>query len=1379
MKEMLGTMGAYLKKHWHWQQTLVAAIVCVVSGALLYSVWADDAITPVLVNTGSTSYALDTDATADVSVSVTIDSNIFNGTSEELDALIAANTVWRTGNNQVGSFVQPDGTTASTLVGTSGSVKGISAGATTLYCDFYYKPNDDGTMIENVLYDGTNGADFEVVTINVASFICNINITFEASHDMDTSRVYQTGEIISFYSNSYSGDPLVVDCSNDVFTGQAESSNTGSITNAKGGKSTVLIRTQSAHQTGGGYVAGLYETYNIVGQCIIDSDSVTISDSQVNSSVDIASNISTYANADVSYESTNEEVCTMTGTSLLPKGAGTATITAGVKDADGNWMSSVNGVTTVNSEDSVEVTVPFVWTNASAPSSEITQTLNVGDSIQLTTNATSSASVVFNNYNANLISVSSSGYVTAKASGSTDIRAVITYADGSPSESITAHVNVGDTFTLSSASVSMGVNEFFDIEAILSDDTAVISFTIDGVDANAATGGLTGAVNGNVLTINAHEEGTYTVVATMEKDGITKTATCLVTVKTAVSSVTISPTERTMVVGEEAVLNVVVGPNTAYNRNVVWVSSNPEIVSVDLDTATADSATVKAEAGGQATITVVSVSDGTKYATCTIYVTVGTEGITLSESSVQVNMNAVPQYQLTATVLPENTTGYDDGVDRTVSWASTDESILTVNENGLVTFVSSGNAAVVATTSDGRYSAYCNFTVTVPVESVSITSEDLILNVGDTVSLTAEVLPLTATNRTVNWISSDPEKVTIDSNGLLTAVKAGTVTITCQAIDGGSSAPLSQISVLVRTPVSSVSLNTNSVSVPKGTVFWLYATISPSDADIKEVTWSSSDTSLATVGEDGMVTCLEAGTVTISATSKDNGDVDSCLVTITEAVTGISLSTGDSQTLFVGSQFTIVPDVQPIDAVNKKVTFTSSNEEIATVDSNGVVTAVKGGECDIIVTTEERSLTALCHITVIEYLSTITLDKTFSYVHKGGYIDLIPTTTTDTATDKSITWKTGNSAVAVVDENGRVTGTGLGKTTITALAADGGGASAVCEIQVINPITALSLAPTTLNMIQDDTYIVSASITPSDATVKSLDWTTTNSAVATVDNDGEITAVGGGKCRIIATTKDDTNLSAYVTVYVTAKTNATAITLNSTAITIDIGEVRKLNAITTPSKITEELGWYSSDTGLVTVDNNGNVTGIAEGTATVVCYGKNSNVQGTCQVTVRSKYVNANSMRLNSTEISMLTGKVRALTLRTTPYNANEPVDWYSSDTSIVTVDGTGKITTVGPGTATVTVIGQQSGVSTSVIVHSLAISKSSLYMQQYDPFQLYVDGRAEGQTVSWRTSNPRVATISSTGEVIGRKPGTTTITAVVDNKTLTCTVTIIEASRY
>ena len=233
------------------------------------------------------------------------------------------------------------------------------------------------------------------------------------------------------------------------------------------------------------------------------------------------------------------------------------------------------------------------------------------------------------------------------------------------------------------------------------------------------------------------------------------------------------------------------------------------------------------------------------------------------------------------------------------------------------------------------------------------------------------------------------------------------------------------------------------------------------------------------------------------------------------------------------------------------------------------------------------------------------------------------------------------------------------------------------------------------------------------------------------------------------------------------------------------GASQKLNITTDNANLAQKLGinvypdnatikdvvWKSANESIAVVDEDGEVFAISSGKVKITATSQDgNNIKGICWVYVTPR-VNISSLRINSKEIYMLTGRTRQLSVIVRPAVNNDSYEWYSSDTGIVTVDGNGVITTVGPGEAEVYVISDGAGVESSCIVHSLAISRSNITLEQYDRYTLDVIGT--DSKITWRSSNPRVCTVSSSGEVIGRKAGIATITAVVNNKTLSCTVRV------
>ena len=254
----------------------------------------------------------------------------------------------------------------------------------------------------------------------------------------------------------------------------------------------------------------------------------------------------------------------------------------------------------------------------------------------------------------------------------------------------------------------------------------------------------------------------------------------------------------------------------------------------------------------------------------------------------------------------------------------------------------------------------------VPVTSVQIGSSSLALEPGETANLTATVLPSNATDKSVSWSSNNTGVATVDNNGKVTAVAAGSAVITVTTTDGGKTATCNVTVTNPAVPVQSVSLDKTELSMTVGENATLTATVMPANADNKAVTWSSNNTSVATVDNTGKVTAVAAGSAVITVTTTDGGKTATCTVTVTNPdipVQSVSLNKTELS-LIIGENATLIATVLPENAVNKAVTWSSSNTAIATVDANGKVTAVAAGEAIITVTTTDGGKTATCTVTV-------------------------------------------------------------------------------------------------------------------------------------------------------------------------------------------------------------------------------------------------------------------------------------------------------------------------------------------------------------------------------------------------------------------------------
>lgn len=457
-------------------------------------------------------------------------------------------------------------------------------------------------------------------------------------------------------------------------------------------------------------------------------------------------------------------------------------------------------------------------------------------------------------------------------------------------------------------------------------------------------------VNGNGTINNPTGDGTVTAV-----DGQ----------KISVKGVSLNKTATTIEVGKTEKLTATVQPTNATNQKVTWSSSNTDIATVGTD------GTVTANAVGTADIT-VTTADGSKTATCAVTVnpkTVAVAEVKLDKTKLELEEGTTAT--LMATVTPE------DATDKTVTWTSSNDEVATVN-NGKVTAVSEGEATITAKA--GEQTATCEVTVTaktVPVESVTITGngvtdEKATMTAGDTLQLSAMVLPEGATEKGVTWESSDNSVATV-SNGTVTAknvTEKKTVTITAKSVSNEEKSDSITITVNP-VAVSKVELNQTSANMTVGgNTLQLTATVTPENAANKEVTWSVENTegsevvSLSgTTGNSITVTAESGGKATITATA--GGKTATCEVTVTVPVTGVTIkdpsgnTTSATMTLGEGTTTTLqlTATVTPENATNSTVNWsiTEGNDVVSLSGTTGnsitgnsiTVNAVSAGKATI------------------------------------------------------------------------------------------------------------------------------------------------------------------------------------------------------------------------------------------------------------------------------------------------------------------------------------------------------------------------------------------------------------------------------------------------
>ena len=385
---------------------------------------------------------------------------------------------------------------------------------------------------------------------------------------------------------------------------------------------------------------------------------------------------------------------------------------------------------------------------------------------------------------------------------------------------------------------------------------------------------------------------------------------------------------------------------------------------------------------------------------------------------------------LKATITPS------DLPDKSVTWTSSDTKVATVTSAGKVKGVKTGTATITCTSNSTGAKATCEVTV----GSVKLDQTEIVVEKTKTKTLTATVYPSTLTDKSVTWSSSDTKIATVSSKGKVKGVKTGTATITCTSNATG-------LSTTCKVTVGSVKLDQTEVSVEKGKTMTLKATAYPSTLEDKTVTWTSSNTAVATVSSKGKVKGVRTGTATITCTSNATGLSATCEVTVGSVKldqTEVAVKKGETVTLKA--------TVYPTTLEDKTVTWTSSNTKVATVSSKGKVKGVRTGTATITCTSNATGLSATCEVTV----GSVMLDQTEVTVKKGKTVTLKATVYPSTLADKSVIWKSSNTSIATVTAEGKVKGIKAGTATITCTSV-ATGLSATCTVTVTSTSGSRSL----------------------------------------------------------------------------------------------------------------------------------------------------------------------------------------------------------------------------------------------------------------------------------------------------------------------------------
>ncbi len=477
-----------------------------------------------------------------------------------------------------------------------------------------------------------------------------------------------------------------------------------------------------------------------------------------------------------------------------------------------------------------------------------------------------------------------------------------------------------------------------------------------------------------------------------------------------------------------------------------------------------------------------------------------------------------------------------------IVWKSADTSIATVSEKGEVMARRVGSTIITAT--DGSKTGTATLTVLAPqVSSVALSPASAALLAGDTARFSAqpsddEAQPISG--KSVKWSVANPAIATI-AGGVLVGLASGN-TIVVATVDGVSDSAIVQVSAR---PVESVSVVPGSVTMTRGKTTKLGTSVLDDRGqpiNDKIVTWSSDNEQVATISADGTVSALSSGTTTITATATSKGGSGKGktgkgqikVTTGTAPVASVTV-TPSADTLITSTtvQLTATPSDSTGNALGGlAVSWASSNSAAATVSSSGVVSGVASGKATITATVDGVSGAAAITVT-LPPVASVSVSPSSAQLDVGKSVTLSATTLDangKTLTGRTVTWSSGNGAVATVTSSGVVTGVAVGSAWVFATSEGKRDSSAI--VVSLPAVASVTVSPSSASLVVGDTKTLSATLKDASGatlTGRTITWISGDQSVATVSSAGVVTAVAAGTATVTAASEGKSG-SASITV---------------------------------------------------------------------------------------------------------------------------------------------------------------------------------------------------------------------------------------------------------
>lgn len=521
--------------------------------------------------------------------------------------------------------------------------------------------------------------------------------------------------------------------------------------------------------------------------------------------------------------------------------------------------------------------------------------------------------------------------VTTNAHNGSDAGEYKLYASGAESKNYSLSYNNG-TLTIKPAQQTIEWNQSFD--NIVSDSKLELQATSScGLKAQYSSSDPTIAYvseEGGKTYLYTRKDGTIILTASQpgnkNYEAATNVEKTIIITPRMATGISLSRTDIDMKVGDEYTLVVTITPETTIDKTVDWSSSDNTI-------ATVSNGVVHALKLGEATIQ-AKTKDGSNLTVCCRVNVIPTmvESISLSKSEVQLILGN--SERISATILPTNATN------KAINWEVENPNIASVSD-GLITALGVGNTTVKAIATDGsEIFAICSVIVNpISISSIELSPSSAAINVGESLTLSATVLPSNASNQQLLWHSSDNDVASV-ANGVVIGKRPGNVIITAQSTDGSNKSAIASIKVN-DILASNIYLDKSSISMLVGDEETLVATITPKGVTSNEVIWTTTNSAVATV-RDGVVVAKGYGNATITATTTDGTDLSAmCQISVDKRSQSISWSQSFYNVIYGGQLI----ELSAKSSSGLKIKYKSNDENIVSIFDLGDIVYLNPENC--------------------------------------------------------------------------------------------------------------------------------------------------------------------------------------------------------------------------------------------------------------------------------------------------------------------------------------------------------------------------------------------------------------------------------------------------